>query len=197
MKRKSKIERITKETKINLKLNIYGEGKYKVNTPIPFLNHLLENFTKHGSFDLFLFANGDINIDQHHTIEDTGFVLGFAFKDALGNKKGINRAGFFAFPMDDSLGIVSIDIGGRPALVFKIKFKRRYVGDLDSDVLKEFFLGFSRGLGANVSVYVPYGNDDHHKIESIFKAFGKALAMACSKNNRIKENIPSTKGNID
>ncbi|MFA6088264.1 MAG: imidazoleglycerol-phosphate dehydratase HisB [Candidatus Woesearchaeota archaeon] len=195
--RNSKITRNTKETQISLKLNIDGKGKYVISTPMNFLNHMLENFSKHGAFDLILNAKGDIHIDQHHTVEDIGIVIGQAFKNALGDKKGINRAGFFAFPMDDSLGIVAIDIGGRPAINFKAKFRRRYCGDFDSDILEEFFSGLSKGLSANISIYVPYGRDDHHKIESIFKAFGKALKMACSKDKRLKDYIPSTKGNID
>ena len=173
--RKAKLERKSKESGIGLELDIDGKGKYKIRTPIKFLNHMLENFSKHGTFDLEVSAKGDIEVDQHHTVEDLGILLGQSVKKALGDKKGINRAGFFAFPMDESLGIVSIDLSGRPCLVFRAKFKRKKIGDLDSDCIKEFFSGFSMGAGCNLAVYVPYGENDHHKAEAIFKAFGKAL----------------------
>jgi len=195
--RKVKLSRKSKETDISIILIIDGSGKYTINTPIKFFNHMLEVFSKHGVFDLDLKANGDIEVDQHHTIEDIGMLLGQAFKKALGNKKGINRAGFFAFPMDESLGIVSVDLSGRPYLVFKAKFKRNFIGDLDSECIEEFFKGFSMGAGCNLAIFVPYGNNDHHKIESIFKAFGKAMQMACSKDKRLKGQIPTTKGILD
>jgi imidazoleglycerol-phosphate dehydratase len=158
---------------------------------------MLEIFSKHGLFDLEIKARGDISIDQHHTVEDLGMLLGKAFKESLGDKKGINRAGFFAFPMDDSLGIVAIDLSGRPYLVFKAKLNKEFIGDLDASCVKEFFSGFSMGAGCNIAVYVPYGENEHHKVESIFKAFGKAMKMACSKDKRIKGEIPTTKGILD
>ena len=192
--RKAKITRTTKETSVSISINLDGKGNYKVSTPIPFLNHMLENLSRHGIFDLTLKAKGDTHIDQHHTIEDTGIVLGQTVKKALGDKKGINRSGFFAFPMDDSLCIFAIDIGGRAHVEYRMKLRRRFCGDLDTDLLEEFFNGFAMGLGANIAIYVPYGKDDHHKIESIFKAFGKALNFACSKNKKLKNFIPSTKG---
>jgi len=179
--------RKSKETNIKIRLKVYGSGKHDIKTPINFLTHMFENFAKHGLFDINLFVEGDINVDQHHTIEDSGIALGQAFKSALGDKKGINRTGFFAFPMDDSLGIVAIDLSGRPYLKYDIKFKRREIGDLNSDAIKHFFYGFSIGSSSNVAVYVPYGEDDHHKIEAVFKAFGKALRMACSKDRRAKD----------
>jgi imidazoleglycerol-phosphate dehydratase len=157
---------------------------------------MLEAFGKHGLFDIQLDASGDVDVDQHHTVEDIGLVLGQSVQKGLGDKKGINRSGFFAFPMDDSLGIVSIDLSGRSYLTFKTKFKREKIGDLDSDLIKEFFSGFSMGAGCNVAVYVPYGDNDHHKAEAIFKAFGKALMMACSKDKRIK-GLLTTKGLLD
>lgn len=195
--RQAKIKRASKETAISIKLNIEGRGNSDITTPIPFFTHMLEAFAKHGVFDLKLLAKGDTHIDQHHTVEDIGLVLGKAFKDALGSKRGINRSGFFAFPMDESLGVVSIDLSGRPYLVFKVSFKRQKIGDLETDLIKEFFSGFSMGAGCNLAVFVPYGENDHHKAEAIFKAFGKALSMACSKNKRLKNLIPSTKGVLD
>ncbi len=195
-KRQSKITRQTKETNIFIKLNIDGKGESKIQTPINFLNHMLESFSKHGLFDLEIKAEGDIKVDQHHTIEDIGIVLGQAFKEALGDKKGINRSGSFAYPMDEALAVVAVDLGGRPFLKFDAKFKRRICGDLDTDILTDFFQGFSTNLGANIAIVMPYGRSDHHKIEAIFKAFAKALMMACERNARIGSNVLSTKGRI-
>ena len=195
--RRAKVSRKSNETEIVIDLNIDGSGKYVIKTPIDFFSHILEGFSKHGLFNLSVIAKGDTNVDQHHTVEDVGMLLGRAFKEALNDKKGINRTGFFSFPMDDSLGIVSIDFGGRPYLVFNAKFKRSMVGSLESEVIREFFSGFSMGAGCNVAVYVPYGKNDHHKVEAIFKAFGKSLKMACSKDKRLNDDIPTTKGIID
>jgi len=195
--RKAKIERKTKETQITLDLKIEGSGKYEIKNPIGFLTHVIENFAKHGLFDIKMKAKGDLEVDQHHLVEDCGIVLGEAFKKALGDKKGINRAGYFVFPMDEALAVVAIDISGRPYLQFDVKFKRRFCGDLDTDLLEDFFQGFATGLGANVVVRMPYGRNDHHKIEAIFKAFGKAMKMACSRDKKAKESIPSTKGFIE
>ena len=158
---------------------------------------MLENFSKHGLFDIRIKAKGDLEIDQHHIIEDMGIMLGKDFNESIGDKKGINRSGFFAFPMDDSLGIVSVDFSGRPYLVFKADFKREKIGDLESDSIKEFFSGFSMGAGCNLAVYVPYGKNDNHKAEAIFKAFGKALMAACSKEKRLKNRLLTTKGMLD
>jgi imidazoleglycerol-phosphate dehydratase len=194
--RKAKIERKTKETYIKIELNIDGSGKYDIENPIGFLTHSLENFAKHGLFDIKMKATGDLKVDQHHLVEDCGIVLGQAFKKALGNKKGINRAGYFVYPMDEALAIVAVDISGRPYLQFEAKFKRRFCGELDTDLLEDFFYGFATTLGANLVVRMPYGRNDHHKIEAIFKAFGKAMKMACSKDKRAKRKIPSTKGKI-
>jgi imidazoleglycerol-phosphate dehydratase len=141
-------------------------------------------------------AKGDLEVDQHHLVEDCGIVLGKAFKKALGDKKGINRTGYFVYPMDEALAIVAVDISGRPYLQFDVKFKRRFCGDLDTDLLEDFFQAFATGLEANIVVRMPYGRSDHHKIEAIFKALGKAMKMACSKDKRAIENIPSTKGKI-
>ena len=192
----SKVFRKTKETEISIELNVLGVGKTEISTPIPFLNHLLDNFGKHGLFDLKITALGDIEIDQHHTVEDIGIALGEVFEKALGSKKGINRTGYFVFPMDESLAVVAVDISGRAFLNFDCKFKKEKIGDLDSDLIKEFFWGFSRALKATLHIRALYGENDHHKAESIFKAFGKAMKMACSKEKRILKELPSTKGLI-
>jgi len=194
--RHSKIERLTNETQISMELTVEGTGNYNIQTPIGFFNHMLESFTKHGLFDISIKADGDLHVDQHHLVEDCGIVLGEAFKKALGDKKGINRAGYFVYPMDEALAVVSIDIGGRPFLQYDAEFKRRFCGELDTDLLEDFFSGFAINLGANVVVRIPYGRSDHHKIEAIFKAFAKAMKMACSVDPQAIENIPSTKGKI-
>jgi len=196
MPRKTLVHRKTKETDIKIELNIDGKGKTKILTPISFLNHLLDNFARHGLSDLKITASGDIEIDQHHTVEDIGISLGEAFIKALGDKKGINRAGYFVFPMDESLAVVAVDISGRAFLNFDCKFKKEKIGDLESDLIKEFFWGFSRALKATLHIRVLYGENDHHKAESIFKAFGKAMKMACSKDKRILKELPTTKGII-
>ena len=196
MPRKTTLQRRTKETDIKVELNIDGKGKTDISTPIPFLNHLLNNFGKHGLFNLKIRAKGDIEIDQHHTVEDIGICLGEAFKKALGDKKGINRAGYFVFPLDEALSVVALDISGRAFLNFDCKFKKEKIGDLDSDLIKEFFWGFVRHLEATLHIRVRYGENEHHKAESIFKAFGKAMKMACSKEKRILKELPSTKGLI-
>ena len=196
MSRKAKIHRKTKETDIRVDLNIDGKGKTNISTPIPFFDHLLASFSKHGLFDLKVKATGDVEIDQHHTVEDVGISLGEAFKKALGNKKGINRAGFFAFPLDEALAILAVDISGRAFVNFRAKFSKEKIGDLESDVIKEFFWGFARALGMTVHVRLLYGENDHHKTEAMFKAFGKAMKMACSKDKRILKELPTTKGMI-
>jgi len=195
--RATEIERQTKETNISILLNIDGTGEYNIETPIGFLTHMLELFAKHGLFDISMTAEGDLHVDQHHLVEDCGIVLGQAFKKALGDKKGINRAGYFIYPMDEALAVVAIDLGGRPYLQFEAEFKRRFCGELDTDLLEDFFQGFAVNLGANVVIRMPFGRSDHHKIEAIFKAFAKAMNMACSTDPRAIENIPSTKGMIE
>ncbi|MBI2654325.1 imidazoleglycerol-phosphate dehydratase HisB [Candidatus Woesearchaeota archaeon] len=195
--RTAKISRKTKETEIEAKLNIDGKGKYKIKTPIGFFTHMLESFAKHGLFDIQLNVKGDLQVDQHHTVEDTGIIIGQAFSKALGDRKGINRAGYFIFPMDDALAIVAIDISGRPYLNFQGKLQRRFCGDFDTDLLEDFFYGFSTGLEANVAVKIEYGRSDHHKIEALFKAFAKAMKMSCSKDKRALKEMPSTKGLIE
>ncbi len=195
--RTTAIKRQTNETNISIHLNIDGKGEHDIQIPIGFFTHTLESFAKHGLFDITITANGDLHVDQHHLVEDCGIVLGQAFKQALGDKKGINRAGYFVYPMDEALAVVAVDIGGRPFLQFEADFKRRFCGELDTDLLEHFFQGFAMGLGANVVVRMPYGRSDHHKIEATFKAFAKAMKMACSTDPRAIENIPSTKGMIE
>lgn len=194
--RTAKIGRKTKETGISLKLNIDGKGKSDIKTGIGFLGHMLEIFAKNALFDLEIRADGDLQVDQHHLVEDLGIALGQALKKALGNKKGINRAGYFAYPMDEALSLVALDISGRPNLKFEAEFKRKLCGDLDSDLLEDFFKGFVDNAGIALHILVKYGRDDHHKIEGIFKAFGKAMKMAVSKDRRMLDDIPSTKGVI-
>lgn len=196
MKRKTKFSRQTKETDIEIELNIDGRGETEISTPIPFLSHLLDNFAKHGLFDLKIKAKGDIEIDQHHTVEDIGICLGETFKKALGEKRGINRSGYFIFPLDEALSVAAVDISGRDYLNFDCHFEKEKIGDLDSDLIKEFFWGFVRHLGASIHTRVLYGDNEHHKAESIFKAFGKAMKMACSKDKKILKELPSTKGVI-
>ena len=197
MNRKIRFSRKTKETEITIALDLDGKGDSDVQTPIGFFNHMMESFVKHGMFNLKLDAGGDLHVDQHHLLEDCGIVVGQAFRRALGEARGINRTGFFVFPMDESLAIVAVDIGGRPFLQFKASFKRRLCGEMDTDILEDFFYAFSVHLGANIVIRVPEGRSDHHKLEAVFKAFGKALRMACSKDSRDIENIPSLKGVID
>ena len=192
----AKISRKTKETEIEVQLNIDGKGKYIIKTPIGFFTHMLESFAKHGLFDVKLDVKGDLQVDQHHIVEDAGIVLGQAFNKALGDKKGINRAGYFIFPMDEALAIAALDISGRPYLKFDGNLRRRFCGDFDTDLLQDFFYGFSIGLGANMAVQMKYGRSDHHKIEALFKAFAKAMKTACSKDKRALKELPSTKGLI-
>jgi len=197
MSRKARCARKTKETEITAILDLDGKGRSDIRTPVGFFNHMIESFARHGLFDLNLDARGDLHVDQHHLLEDCGIVLGQAFRKALGEARGINRTGFFVFPMDDALAIAAVDISGRPFLRFKVGFKRRFCGEMDTDVLEDFFYAFSIHLGANLVIRVPEGRSDHHKAEAVFKALGKALRMACSKDSRDIEDIPSLKGVID
>ena len=192
--RSTSIERNTKETRIKGSLKIEGRGRYDISTGIRFFDHMLELFTKHGGFDLKLKADGDLDVDQHHTVEDVGIVLGQLFSKALGDRKGINRAGYFVMTMDATLAVVALDLGGRPALVYKDKVKVRLVGDLQTELVEDFFGGFVNHAGANLHAKVLYGRSNHHKIEAIFKCFARALRYACSKDARLKEQLPSTKG---
>ncbi len=192
--RTATIERITKETQISATLRIDGEGKYDVSTGIRFFDHMLELFTKHGGFNLTLRATGDLDVDQHHTVEDVGIVLGQLFSQALGERRGINRAGYFVLPMDETLAVVAVDLGGRAALVYKDLVRVRLVGDLQTELVEDFFSGFVQHAAANVHAKVLYGRSNHHKIEAIFKCFARAMRYACSTDERLRDQLPSTKG---
>ena len=192
--RKATVKRVTKETRITASLVIEGKGRYDIDTGIRFLDHMLELFAKHGGFDLTVRAVGDLDIDQHHTVEDIGIVLGELFKKALGKKVGINRAGYFVLPMDETLAVTAIDLSGRPALVYADQIRARMVGDLQVELIHDFFGAFANSAGANVHVKVMYGRSSHHKIEAIFKCFARALRYACSTDVRLKDQLPSTKG---
>ena len=192
--RTATVRRDTKETRISGALKIEGRGKYEISTGIRFLDHMLELFAKHGGFDVTLRADGDLDVDQHHTVEDVGIVLGQLFSKALGGRKGINRAGYFAMPMDETLAVVALDLGGRPALVYRDLVKARLVGDLQAELVEDFFGGFVNHAGANLHVRVLYGRSSHHKLEAVFKCFARAMKYACSKDARLKDQLPSTKG---
>lgn len=192
--RSAEIERNTKETQIRGALELDGQGTYEVSTGIRFLDHMLELFAKHGGFDLKLQATGDLDVDQHHTVEDTGIVLGQLVSKALGKRVGINRAGYFVMPMDETLAVAAIDLSGRPALVYKDKVKVVKVGDLQAELLEDFFGGFVAHAAANLHVKVLYGRSNHHKVEAVFKCFARALRYACSTDERLKDHLPSTKG---
>jgi imidazoleglycerol-phosphate dehydratase len=192
--RRATIDRQTKETQIRAKLNLDGRGRYNISTGIRFLDHMLELFAKHGAFDLDLQAQGDLDVDQHHTVEDTGIVLGDLFAQALTDRRGINRAGYFVLPMDETLAVAAVDLGGRPALVYKDLVRVRLVGDLQTELVEDFFLGFANHAGANVHLKILYGRSSHHKIEALFKCFARAMRYACSRDKRLRDQLPSTKG---
>jgi imidazoleglycerol-phosphate dehydratase len=192
--RKAQLTRHTTETQIDLALTIEGSGKYQVSTGIRFFDHMLELFTRHGGFDLRLTCKGDLDVDQHHTVEDVGIALGEAFDRALADKLGINRAGYFLMPMDETLAIAAIDLSGRTAVVVDAKVRTRLVGDLQSELVYDFFDGFARGARANVHLKTMYGRSNHHKIEALFKAFARALRVACARDKQLAKMLPSTKG---
>ncbi len=186
--------RDTTETKIHLTLNLDGQGAYPVSTGIRFFDHMLELFTRHGGFDLDLTVQGDLDVDQHHTVEDTGIALGEAVAQALGDKRGILRAGYFVMPMDETLAVAAIDLSGRTAYAVETLVDVPVVGDLQTELVTDFFEGFARGAKANVHIKVLYGRSNHHKIEASFKAFARALRGATSRDERMRELLPSTKG---
>jgi imidazoleglycerol-phosphate dehydratase len=192
--RKATLHRKTAETEIHIALAIDGRGNYKISTGIRFLDHMLELFTRHGGFDLKLQAVGDLDVDQHHTVEDVGIALGEVFDGALGNRRGILRAGYFVMPMDETLGLAAVDFGGRAAAVVHTRVRAARVGDLQAELVSDFFEGFARGARANVHARVLYGRSSHHKIEALFKAFARALRVACSRDRRLARMLPSTKG---
>ena len=196
MNRKAIITRKTNETNISISLNIDGRGKRKLEVPIGFLTHMLDLFAKHGMFDLNIKATGDTFIDEHHTVEDIGIAMGEAFAKAINNKKGINRYGFFILPMDETLATVAIDFAGRHSFRFDCDFKREKVGDLPTELIKEFWNSFAQNAKVNLFIKVEYGKNDHHKIEAIFKAMARAIRMACEIDKRMNDQVPSTKGKL-
>jgi len=192
--RRAVIDRRTAETQIRLTLALDGKGRFENHTGIRFLDHMLDLVARHGGFDLTVKATGDLDVDQHHTVEDVGIALGEAVAAAIGNKRGINRAGYFVMPMDETLAVAAIDLSGRPIAVVDTKVTVRSVGDLQAELVHDFFEGFAMAARANVHVKVMYGRSNHHKIEACFKAFARALRAACSKDKRLAKMLPSTKG---
>ena len=194
MPRTANIHRKTSETAIRLKLNLDGRGKSKVSTGIRFFDHMLDLVARHGAFDMTIDARGDLDVDQHHTVEDLGIALGEAVATALGNKKGILRAGYFLMPMDETLAAAAVDLSGRPHCVIHAKINARRVGDFQSELLEDFFLGFAQAAKANVHLRCLYGRSSHHQVEALFKCFARALRFAVSRDKRLRNVLPSTKG---
>jgi imidazoleglycerol-phosphate dehydratase len=192
--RKAVVDRATTETQVRLGLNLDGTGRFDNRTGVRFLDHMLDLVARHGAFDLIVRARGDLDVDQHHTVEDIGIALGEGVDKALGDRKGINRAGYFVMPMDETLAVAAIDLGGRPHTVVDTKVTVRLVGDLQSELVHDFFEGFAMSARANVHLKVLYGRSNHHKIEACFKAFARALRVACAKDKRMAKMLPSTKG---
>jgi imidazoleglycerol-phosphate dehydratase len=192
--RRAVIDRRTSETQIRIALNLDGRGRFENHTGIRFLDHMLDLVARHGAFDLAIRAHGDLDVDQHHTVEDVGIALGEAVGKALRTKRGINRAGYFVMPMDETLAVAAIDLSGRPHAVIETKTAVRLVGDLQTELVHDFFEAFAMGARANVHVKVLYGRSNHHKIEACFKAFARALRVACARDRRLAKMLPSTKG---
>jgi len=193
--RTANIERTTKETRIELRLNLDGSGRYQINTGQGFFDHMLTHLARHGLFDLELNASGDLNVDAHHTVEDVAICLGRALAQALGDKKGIARFGSALIPMEDSLAQVAVDIGGRPCCIYNVKYRSGKIGEFDVELVEEFLRSFANNAKMNLHINVPYGSNNHHTAESIFKALGRALAVATRLDQRVKD-IPSTKGTL-
>lgn len=194
MPRTATIHRHTNETDIRLKLNLDGHGKARVSTGVRFFDHMLELVARHGAFDLDVDARGDLDVDQHHTVEDLGITLGQAVHKALGSKHGILRAGYFLMPMDETLAAAAVDFGGRPYCVVKANIAAKRVGDFQVELLEDFFQGFAQAAKANVHLRALYGRSSHHQVEAIFKAFARALRFAVSRDKRLRKILPSTKG---
>jgi imidazoleglycerol-phosphate dehydratase len=192
--RRAVVDRRTTETQIAIRLGIEGKGRYRIRTGIRFLDHMLELVARHGAFDLQVESAGDLDVDQHHTVEDLGIALGEAVSQALGTRRGINRAGYFIMPMDETLAVAALDLGGRPHAVIDLKTRVAKVGDLQTELVHDFFEGFALGARANVHVKVLYGRSSHHQIEAVFKAFARALRVACAKDRQLARMLPSTKG---
>ena len=191
--RRAVVDRRTAETQIRLRLKIDGTGKHDIQTGIRFFDHMLQLVARHGGFDLSIHAKGDLDVDQHHTVEDVGISLGEAISSALGTRRGINRAGYFVMPMDETLGVAAIDLSGRIHAVVDLQLAVEKVGDLQSELVQDFFEGFAQGARANVHVKVLYGRSSHHQIEALFKAFARALRVACARDRRLLKVLPSTK----
>jgi imidazoleglycerol-phosphate dehydratase len=194
MPRTATIHRKTNETDIRLKLNLDGRGKSRVATGIRFFDHMLDLVARHGAFDIDLAATGDLDVDQHHTVEDVGIALGEAVLKALGSKRGILRAGYFLMPMDETLAAAAVDLGGRPYCVVNAKISSKQVGDFQTELTEDFFQGFAQAARANVHLRVLYGRSSHHQVEAMFKAFARALRFAVSRDKRLRSVLPSTKG---
>lgn len=194
MKREAIIVRNTSETRIRCRFRVDGRGQYQIATGIRFFDHMLELFARHGGFDLALTCDGDLDVDQHHTVEDVGLALGEAVDRALGNRRGILRAGYFLMPMDETLAFAAVDLSGRAHAVIETKVRQHRVGDLQTELVHDFFQAFARASRANVHVKVLYGRSSHHKIEAMFKAFSRALRFACATDVRLRKLLPSTKG---
>jgi imidazoleglycerol-phosphate dehydratase len=193
MPRTAHIRRVTKETKIDLRLNLDGRGKSEISTGIPFFDHMLDLVARHGGFDLCLKAKGDLDVDQHHTVEDVGIALGEAVNSALGNKRGILRAGYFLMPMDETLAAAAVDLSGRAFCIIKARFSAQKVGGFQTELVEDFFQGFAQSARANVHLRVLYGRSSHHQVEALFKAFARALRFAVARDKRLRNVIPSTK----
>jgi len=191
--RRAVVNRKTTETQIKLRIDLDGRGQYRVRTGIRFLDHMLELFARHGGFNLQVEAVGDLDVDQHHSVEDVGLALGQAVLKALGQRRGINRAGYFVMPMDETLAVAAVDLGGRPHAIVDLRVNARHVGDLQTELVHDFFAAFAIGARANVHLKVLYGRSTHHKIEAVFKAFARALRVACAKDKRLARMLPSTK----
>ena len=194
MARIANIHRKTNETDIRVRLNLDGRGKARVSTGVRFFDHMLELLARHGAFDLELIARGDLDVDQHHTVEDTGITLGEAVRKALGSKRGILRAGYFLMPMDETLAAAAVDLGGRSCCVVRAKITAQRVGDFQVELLEDFFQGFAQAARANVHLRALYGRSSHHQVEAIFKAFARALRFAVARDKRLRRVLPSTKG---
>jgi len=194
MPRTAAIHRKTTETDVRVKLNLDGRGKARIATGIRFLDHMLELLARHGAFDLEISARGDLDVDQHHTVEDVGITLGQAVQKALGSKRGILRAGYFLMPMDETLAAAAVDLGGRPFCVVRAKIPAKQVGDFHVELLEDFFQGFAQSAKANVHLRALYGRSSHHQVEATFKAFARALRFAVTRDKRLRKVLPSTKG---
>lgn len=192
--RTASVDRRTTETHVRARITLEGRGRYTVSTGLRFLDHMLELVARHGGFDLVVDAAGDLDVDAHHTVEDVGIALGEAFARAIGSKRGINRAGYFVMPMDETLAVAAVDLSGRPFAVVDVPVRAQKVGDLPSELVPDFFHGFAAAARANVHVKVLYGRSSHHRIEASFKAFARALRVACARDRRLRAMLPSTKG---